>query len=130
MLILTVLINSASCWKTEIKIKNLRAHLHMKERCFNLFFENEGNVQSYFHLVTLHIAGGLKLDVHCGPFQPRPFCDSMIAKLLSSVFTPLSLFLALCASFYVHGFVHPNITAIRLPFSLSLTGQFSFCLPV
>jgi len=28
-------------------------------------------------LVTLHIAGGLKLDVHCGPFQPRPFCDSV-----------------------------------------------------
>ena len=21
---------------------------------------------------------GLKLDDHCGPFQPRPFCDSMI----------------------------------------------------
>ena len=28
-------------------------------------------------LVTLHIAGGLKLDDHCGPFQPRPFYDSM-----------------------------------------------------
>jgi len=28
-------------------------------------------------LVTLHIAGGLKLHDHCGPFQPRPFCDSM-----------------------------------------------------
>ena len=28
-------------------------------------------------LVTLHIAGGLKLDDHCGPFQPR-FYDSMI----------------------------------------------------
>ena len=27
-------------------------------------------------LATLHIAGGLKLD-HCGPFQPRPFYDSM-----------------------------------------------------
>jgi len=24
-------------------------------------------------LVTLHIAGGLKLDEHCGPLQPRPF---------------------------------------------------------
>ena len=22
-------------------------------------------------LATLHIAGGLKLDDHCGPFQPR-----------------------------------------------------------
>ena len=29
-------------------------------------------------LTTLHIAGGLKLDDHCGPFQPRPFCDSML----------------------------------------------------
>ena len=24
-------------------------------------------------LATLHIAGGLKLDDHCGPFQRRPF---------------------------------------------------------
>ena len=29
-------------------------------------------------LATLHIAGGLKLDDHCGPFQPRLFYDSMI----------------------------------------------------
>jgi len=28
-------------------------------------------------LATLHIAGGLKLD-DCGPFQPRPFYDSLI----------------------------------------------------
>ena len=28
--------------------------------------------------VTLHIAGELKLDDHCGPFQPRPFYESMI----------------------------------------------------
>ena len=28
-------------------------------------------------LVTLHIAGRLKLDDHCGLFQPRPFYDSM-----------------------------------------------------
>ena len=27
-------------------------------------------------LVTLHIAGGWKLDGHCGPFQPRPFYGS------------------------------------------------------
>jgi len=25
--------------------------------------------------VTLHIAGGVKLDAHCGPFQLRPFYD-------------------------------------------------------
>ena len=30
-----------------------------------------------WRLVTLHIAGGLKLDDHCGPFQPRPFCDTI-----------------------------------------------------
>jgi len=29
-------------------------------------------------LVTLHVAGGLKLDDHRGPFQPRPFYGSMI----------------------------------------------------
>jgi len=28
-------------------------------------------------LVTLHIAGGLKLNDHCAPFQPRPFYDSL-----------------------------------------------------
>ena len=33
-------------------------------------------------LATLHIAGGLKLDDHCGPFQPRPFYDSMILLTL------------------------------------------------
>ena len=31
-------------------------------------------------LVTLHIAGGLKQHDHCGPFQPRPFYDSMISS--------------------------------------------------
>ena len=29
-------------------------------------------------LVTLHITRRLKLDDHCGPFQPTPFYDSMI----------------------------------------------------
>jgi len=33
-------------------------------------------------LVTLHIAGGLKLDDHSGPFQPRPFNDSVILRKL------------------------------------------------
>ena len=28
-------------------------------------------------LVTLHIAGGLKLSDHCGPLQPKPFYDSV-----------------------------------------------------
>ena len=35
-------------------------------------------------LETLHIAGGLKLDDHCGPFQPRPFSDSMVFVILQS----------------------------------------------
>ena len=34
-------------------------------------------------LATLHTAGGLKVDDHCGPFQPRPFYDSMILLVLS-----------------------------------------------
>ena len=29
-------------------------------------------------LATLHIAGGLKLDDHYRPFNPRPFYDSVI----------------------------------------------------
>ena len=29
-------------------------------------------------LVTQHIAGRLKLDDRCGPFQHRPFYDSVI----------------------------------------------------
>jgi len=28
--------------------------------------------------MTLHVAGRVELDGHCGPFQPRPFYDSMI----------------------------------------------------
>ena len=40
-------------------------------------------------LVTLHIAGGLKLDDHCGPFQPRLFYDSVIfIAHFSTVFFP------------------------------------------
>ena len=29
-------------------------------------------------LATLHIAGGLKLHDHCGPFKPRPFYDMIL----------------------------------------------------
>ena len=39
-----------------------------------------------YWLATLHIAGGLKLDDHCGPFQPRPFYDSVIITLKSIAF--------------------------------------------
>jgi len=36
-------------------------------------------------LATLHIAGGLRLDSHCGPFQSRPFYDSMILWFAKSI---------------------------------------------
>ena len=36
-------------------------------------------------LATLYIAEGLKLDVPCGPFQPRPFYDSMILTFYETV---------------------------------------------
>ena len=39
----------------------------------------------FWWLVTLHIALGLKLVNHCGPFQPRPFYDSMIRCIKKSV---------------------------------------------
>ena len=40
-------------------------------------------------LVTLHIAGGLKVDDHCGPFQPRLFYDSMIHVFIYGI--PISV---------------------------------------
>jgi len=33
-------------------------------------------------LATLHIAGGLKLNDHCGPFQPRPFYDMLVYDMI------------------------------------------------
>jgi len=40
-------------------------------------------------LAALHIAGGLKLDDHCGPFQPRPFYDSMTGTLNIQFFSTI-----------------------------------------
>ena len=37
-------------------------------------------------LVALHIAGGLKLNDHCGPFQPRPFYYSMLPSWKSFLY--------------------------------------------
>jgi len=31
---------------------------------------------------------GLELDGHCGPFQPRPFCDSMILLMSNFISLP------------------------------------------
>ena len=39
-------------------------------------------------MATLHIAGGLKLDEHYGPFQPRPFYDSMNKLFTQRVVRP------------------------------------------
>ena len=39
-------------------------------------------------LVNLHTAGGLKHYDHCGPFQPRPFYDSMIILQIEHCSTP------------------------------------------
>ena len=36
-------------------------------------------------LATLHIAEGLKLDDHCGPFYPRPFYDSLVRCCCHSI---------------------------------------------
>ena len=33
---------------------------------------------------------GLELDEHCGPFQPRPFCDSIFLYVILSFFPPPS----------------------------------------
>jgi len=51
-------------------------------------------------LATLHIAGGLKLNDCCGPFQPRPLYDSMTKFLriqllseLASLTRPIVVFL-------------------------------------
>ena len=43
-------------------------------------------------LATLHIAGGLKLHDHCGPFQPRPFYDSIVTMQTEYVISVLYTF--------------------------------------
>ena len=43
-------------------------------------------------LATLHTAGGLKLYDHCGPFQPRIFCDSMKFSEIEFVFKKMFFF--------------------------------------
>ena len=35
--------------------------------------------------MTLHVEEGLKVDDHRGPFQPRPFSDSMIHSMILAV---------------------------------------------
>jgi len=43
-----------------------------------------GSGQPGLLVVTLHIAGGLKIDDRCGPFQPRPFYDSYMIHISTS----------------------------------------------
>jgi len=46
---------------------------------------------------TMHIAGGLKPDDHCGPFQPRPFYESMKSGPgVFQKFLPLWIILWVC----------------------------------
>ena len=71
-------------------------------------------------LATLHIAGGLKLDDHCGPIQPRPFYDSMIIlpiqQHLASVWR--LHFLILLSSIYVtHKITHSISNTLNLTHS-------------
>ena len=42
------------------------------------YFQARNEEHLVWWLETLHIARGLKLYDHCGPFQARPFYDSMI----------------------------------------------------
>ena len=51
--------------RTSVKIQN----------CISLYRLDVALGSLVWWLVTLHIAGGLKLNDHCGPFQPRPFYD-------------------------------------------------------
>ena len=58
-------------------------------------------------LETLHIAGGLELDEHCGPFQPRPFYDSMIIPLVS-------LTVQLFCLFFYFSFISPGVSPLLI----------------
>ena len=53
--------------------------IHSKGGCSFFLFLFFGSL--VWWLATLHIAGGLKLDDHYGPFQPRLLYASMIRKL-------------------------------------------------
>jgi len=66
----------------ELLFRNRNVMQHFEESRNTVFFSSEtcpfkarldvalGSLVCW--LVTLHIAMGLKLDDHCGPFQPRP----------------------------------------------------------
>ena len=47
-------------------------------------------------LATLPMVGGLKLDDHCGPFQPTPFNDSMNCRASGFLILATSSCTALC----------------------------------
>ena len=95
-------------------------------------------------LATLYIAGGLKLDDRCGPFQPRPFYDSTIlwypppfpqlpllflSQLLFSSWTPVLLLFTCFVSQpqnTQHPTVFPQFRLVETFFSLSLLSSLSF----
>ena len=69
-------------------------------------------VSLVYWLETLHIAGGLKLDDHCGPSQPRPFYDSMILMFLWSQYAALCMcawFFSNCISLQHMQELHPTL---------------------
>jgi len=49
--------------------------------------------------VSLPMAGGLELDDLSGPFQPKPFCDSMISTSSANRLAAQRLLLFVCRSF-------------------------------
>ena len=63
-------------------------------------------------LVTLHIAGGLKPDDHCGPFQCRPFYDTDIC----CSYTPGSKALHLLFGLFFESFTCPPKAKLLLHF--------------
>ena len=81
-------------------------------------------------LETLHIAGGLKLHDHYGPFQPRPFYDSMIYgnHHLFTLRSPFSDTVIFMPPFFPHVLeVFPSHNVYALLFCLLSVPFFIYC---
>jgi len=80
-----------------------RQRVHSKINCEDFKARLDAALGSLvWWLATLHIAGGLKLDDHCGPFPPRPFYDSTILPQLW-YFLWLALFCCVVWFFFSFG---------------------------
>ena len=74
-------------------------------------------------LAALHIAGELKLNDHCGPFQPRPFYDSLVVFQYRSSFAGANPSNATFHFFYSFmSFWGGGVGKGKLPFSLCWMG--------